>query len=66
MLKTNEGNSDRTMRVVFGLLLVSLVFVGPQTPWGWLGLIPIATGLIGFCPLYSVLGINTCGAKTGQ
>lgn len=65
MLKTNEGNSDRTMRVVFGLLLVSLVFVGPQTPWGWLGLIPIATGLIGFCPLYAVLGINTCGAKTG-
>ncbi len=66
MLKTNEGNSDRTMRVTFGLLLVSLVFFGPQTPWGWLGLIPIATGLIGFCPLYAVLGINTCGATKGM
>jgi Protein of unknown function (DUF2892) len=66
MLKTNEGNTDRTMRVVFGLLLVSLVFVGPQTPWGWLGLIPIATGLIGFCPLYALLGINTCQANSKQ
>lgn len=60
MFKTNEGTTDRTMRVIFGVVLVSLVFVGPQTPWGWLGLIPIATGLSGWCPLYTVLGINTC------
>ncbi len=64
MLKTNEGNNDRTMRVVLGLLLVSLVFVGPKTPWGWLGLVPIATGLVGFCPLYAILGINTCARKS--
>lgn len=63
MLKTNEGANDRTMRVVLGLILVALVFFGPKTPWGWLGLIPIATGLMGWCPLYSVLGINTCGTK---
>lgn len=60
MLKTNEGSTDRTMRVILGVVLVSLVFVGPQTPWGWLGLIPIATGLSGWCPLYTLLGINTC------
>ncbi|MEX2182042.1 MAG: DUF2892 domain-containing protein [Gemmatimonadaceae bacterium] len=66
MFKTNEGTVDRTMRVVFGLLLVSLVFVGPQTPWGWLGLIPIATGLVGWCPLYAVLGMNTCEVRTAK
>jgi hypothetical protein len=60
MLKTNEGNVDRGLRIVLGLVLIALVFTGPQTPWGWLGLIPLATGLVGWCPLYSVLGISTC------
>jgi hypothetical protein len=64
MFKTNAGTVDRAMRIVFGLLIVSLAFVGPQTAWGWLGLIPIATGLMGWCPLYSVLGMNTCEAKS--
>ncbi len=56
----NEGTIDRVIRVVVGLILLSLVFVGPMTPWGWIGLVPLATGLIGFCPLYKLIGLNTC------
>ncbi|SFS19439.1 YgaP family membrane protein [Yoonia litorea] len=56
----NEGTIDRALRVVLGLVLLSLVFVGPQTPWGWVGLVPLLTGLVGTCPLYSILGVNTC------
>ncbi|NNC65736.1 MAG: DUF2892 domain-containing protein [Gammaproteobacteria bacterium] len=61
----NEGKIDRTLRVVLGAALISLVFVGPQTAWGWVGLIPLITGLIGNCPVYSLLGLNTCGLKEG-
>jgi hypothetical protein len=61
----NEGTLDRGLRIVAGLVLISLVFIGPQTAWGWIGLVPLATGLIGNCPLYSVLGINTCPMKKG-
>ena len=60
MFKTNVGTIDRTLRIVVGIVLIALVFVGPQTPWGWLGVIPLATGLFRTCPLYSPLGINTC------
>ena len=56
----NGGTGDRGIRVGVGLALIALVFLGPKTAWGWLGLIPLATGLLGTCPLYSVLGINTC------
>ncbi|MDR2154531.1 MAG: DUF2892 domain-containing protein [Burkholderiaceae bacterium] len=56
----NVGAADRAVRVVIGLVLIALVFVGPKTPWGWIGLIPLLTGLISFCPLYRVLGIRTC------
>lgn len=59
-MKTNEGKMDRILRVVVGLALLSLVFVGPETVWGWFGLIPLVTGLIGFCPLYRVFGLSTC------
>jgi hypothetical protein len=59
----NEGTIDRALRVVVGLAVLSLVFVGPQTAWGWVGLVPLATGLVGFCPLYSILGINTCSLR---
>ncbi|MFN7164344.1 MAG: DUF2892 domain-containing protein [Hyphomonas sp.] len=65
MFKTNEGNLDRGVRVIVGLVLISLVFVGPQTPWGWIGVVPLATGLIGWCPVYSLLGLNTCPVKKG-
>jgi len=58
---TNEGTADRIIRVVIGLGLLSIVFVGPQSPWGWIGVVPLATGVLGFCPLYRLVGINTCG-----
>ena len=60
-MKLNEGGLDRVLRVIAGVGLLFLVFVGPHTPWGYLGLIPLATGLVGFCPAYALLGINTCG-----
>lgn len=59
-MKTNEGKMDRIVRVVVGLFLMSLVFWGPQTAWGYIGLIPLFTGLVGFCPLYAVFGLTTC------
>lgn len=59
MLK-NEGIADRIIRMVVGLGLISLVFVGPQTPWGWVGAVPLLTGLVGWCPAYSLFGIKTC------
>jgi hypothetical protein len=56
----NEHGVERIVRVLIGLGLLSLTFLGPQTPLGYLGLIPLATGLLGTCPLYSILGISTC------
>jgi len=61
MVWRNEGKIDRGLRVVLGLVVLSLAFVGPESVWGWVGLVPLLTGLAGFCPLYSILGINTCG-----
>jgi hypothetical protein len=65
MFKTNEGTLDRALRVIAGLVLISLVFVGPKIVWGWIGLVPLITGLAGSCPVYSLLGINTCPMKKG-
>ncbi len=59
----NEGTIDRALRIIVGLVLLSLVFIGPQTLWGLVGLIPLATGLLGWCPAYSLLGLNTCPMK---
>ena len=59
----NEGNADRAIRIVVGLGLLSIVFFGPQTPWGWIGLVPLVTGIIGGCPAYAILGINTCKVR---
>lgn len=56
----NEHPIERGLRVAVGLVAISLVFVGPKSYWGLLGLVPLATGLLGSCPLYSILGINTC------
>lgn len=61
-MQRNEGTIDRALRIIAGLGILSLVFVGPQTPWGWIGLVPLVTGLVGVCPVYSVLGIRTCPA----
>ena len=63
MFAKNEGTVDRVLRVIAGLVLISLVFVGPQTAWGWIGVVPLVTGAIGSCPVYSLFGINTCGLK---
>jgi hypothetical protein len=59
-MMTNEGGIDRALRIVLGIVLLALVFVGPQVAWGWIGLVPLATGLVGFCPLYRIVGIDTC------
>ncbi|MFZ2288091.1 MAG: DUF2892 domain-containing protein [Halopseudomonas yangmingensis] len=60
----NMGNADRLVRALVGLVLIALVFVGPQTPWGWIGLVPLLTAALGNCPAYSIFGIKTC--KTGK
>ncbi|HZP92820.1 MAG TPA: DUF2892 domain-containing protein [Burkholderiales bacterium] len=67
-MKNNVGNADRVVRVVAGLLILSLVFVleGSVRWWGLLGIVPLATGLVGWCPAYWVLGMNTCGTKTAH
>jgi hypothetical protein len=56
----NMGTVDRALRAIVGLVLISLVFVGPQTAWGWIGIIPLATAVISWCPAYSLLGMRTC------
>ena len=56
----NEHVVERVARVVLGIALLSMVFVGPQAMWGWIGLVPLATGLVGTCPLYSLVGFSTC------
>ncbi|MBL8244912.1 MAG: DUF2892 domain-containing protein [Rhodanobacteraceae bacterium] len=59
-MNANVGGIDRILRIVVGLVLLSLVFVGPKTLWGLVGLVPLATGFMRFCPVYPLLGINTC------
>lgn len=59
-MKQNVHNIERVVRVVVGIGLLSLVFIGPQTPWGWIGIIPVVIGIIGWCPPYAMLGISTC------
>ena len=63
LLPMNEGTADRAIRALAGLVILSLAFVGPRTPLGYLGLIPLLTAALGSCPLYTVLGISTCPAK---
>lgn len=59
-MNRNVGNTDRILRVVAGLILISLVFIGPKTVWGWVGLIPLITGLFRWCPAYTLVGVSTC------
>lgn len=61
-MQANVGTMDRWFRMPLGALLLLIVFVGPQTPWGWAGLYLLATGLLRFCPLYRLFGISSCGA----
>lgn len=60
MFKTNVGSLDRTLRIVVGLVLISQVYFGLHVKWGWIGVIPIATGFLRTCPLYSIFGMSTC------
>ena len=60
LLPNNEHPIERGIRVILGIGVLSLAFVGPQTAWGWLGLVPLATGLLGSCPIYTLFGISTC------
>lgn len=55
----NESPIDRMIRIMLGIAILSLVFFGPKTAWGWLGLVPLLTGAVGLCPLYTLLGIRT-------
>ena len=59
-MERNVGTLDRSLRIGAGLVLISLVFFGPQTPWGWIGIVPILTGLTARCPAYAPFGIRTC------
>jgi cadmium resistance protein CadD (predicted permease) len=64
MFEQNLGSIDRIVRILAGVGLLALVFVGPQTAWGYLGLIPLLTGVIGFCPAYCPLGLSSCRVRT--
>jgi hypothetical protein len=59
-MSANVGGIDRILRIVVGLILIALVFVGPQTNWGWIGVVPLLTGLFRFCPAYLPFGVNSC------
>lgn len=59
-MKSNVGSLDRIVRVVLGAGLLSLAFIGPQTPFGYIGLVPLFTGIFGFCPAYLPFGLSTC------
>ncbi len=59
-MSANVGGIDRILRIVVGLILIALVFVGPQTPWGWIGIVPLLTGLFRFCPAYLPFGLSSC------
>lgn len=59
-MKTNEGTLDRSLRVAAGLTLIALAATGTVGAWGWVGVVPLLTGVLGWCPLYTVLGLNTC------
>ncbi len=62
-MKINEGGIDRIVRILVGLVLLGLMAMGTIGWWGWLGVVPLATGLIGWCPAYTLLGIKTCPMK---
>ena len=59
-MKANVGGADKIIRIILGIVLISLVFIGPKTQWGWIGLIPLLTGVFSFCPLYQLIGFSSC------
>lgn len=62
-MKSNVGGIDRIARIVLGLVLIGLTMTGTIGAWGWLGVVVLATGAIGWCPPYAILGISTCSVK---
>ena len=62
-MKSNVGGIDRILRIAAGLGLIGATLAGAIGPWGWVGIVPLATGLLNFCPLYTVLGFSTCPVK---
>ena len=65
-MKCNVGGIDRVLRIAVGVVLVALAASNVIGVWGWIGIVPLATGLFRFCPLYPVLGINSCGTGSGS
>lgn len=65
LFAVNEGTWDRAARIVLGVVLLAMVFWGPQTWWGLLGIVPLLTGIIGWCPIYRAFGINTLPKSSG-
>ncbi len=62
-MKANVGQADKIVRIVLGAVLILLTLAGVIGVWGWVGIVPLGTGLFNFCPLYTLLGINTCKIK---
>lgn len=62
-MTTNVGGIDKILRIVAGIILIALTLTGVIGAWGWIGVVPLATGLLGSCPAYSLLGFNTCGIR---
>lgn len=62
-MKTNIHHLERILRIVLGAFIISLAFWGPGSPWFLIGIIPVLTGLVGWCPPYAMLGISTCKLK---
>jgi hypothetical protein len=62
-MKINEASWDRGIRVVLGLALLSLTIVGPHTLWGLVGIVPLVTGIVGFCPIYALFGFSSCSIE---
>ncbi|MBO9644143.1 MAG: DUF2892 domain-containing protein [Pseudacidovorax sp.] len=62
----NVGTLDRVLRIVAGLVLIGLALAGVIGAWGWIGVVPLATGLLRFCPAYTLLGLRTCPANTSR
>jgi Protein of unknown function (DUF2892) len=60
LMEKNVGNVDRVLRILVGLVLLSLTVIGPKSLWGLVGIVPLATALLGWCPAYTLLGIRTC------
>ena len=62
-MKTNVGGIDKILRIVAGLALIALAIAGIGSPWTWIGVVPLLTGVVGFCPVYPLLGLSTCPIK---